>query len=269
MRLGTRRVRALLVAACCLIVPAVGAAQSPPSVPAFVPDRPDFTESSEVVGHRVVQLETGVRLEQIDQATRQISTPQMLVRVGFGSRAEVRLALDGYVAQSVRTAAGNVRVSGRSDVEVSTKVKLLAGDATWLHVAVLPFLSLPTATQGLGSAGYDSGVTVAWARELPWDVELSGNVNASSIAAEVGRTWKRELSVSAGRGLGRGWGAYWEAYGAVGDGRCECSVDAGVSLAIGANSQIDVEAGRGVSGPVPHWFIGVGFAMRRLSGNPR
>lgn len=57
-------------------------AQSSATVPELITDRPDFTESSEVVGHRVVQVETGLTFEQDDPATRQVTAPQMLVRVG-------------------------------------------------------------------------------------------------------------------------------------------------------------------------------------------
>jgi hypothetical protein len=244
----------------CLTVPAASAAQS--SVPEFVPDRPDFTESSGVVGRHVVQLEMGLRLDQFDATTRQISTPQMLVRVGLGSRVEVRLAADGYVAQTIHTPSGREHASGRSDSVVSTKVQLLSGGATGLDVALLPFISLPTASASLGSASYDPGVKVAWAHALPWGVDLSGNANATSITTDTRRAWKRELSVSAGHGLGGPWAAYGEAYGALGNGQCSCALDTGISLALGANSQIDVEAGRRISGQAPDWFVGAGFAVR-------
>src|SRR5690242_18428459 len=90
------------------------AAQTGGGVPELVTDRPDFTESSEVVGPRVVQIESGFTLEQDDASTRQMTAPQMLVRVGIGRRAELRFAGDGFVSQSLSTAAGHVRTSGRS-----------------------------------------------------------------------------------------------------------------------------------------------------------
>jgi hypothetical protein len=61
--------RGLLAGAICLTTAGVSAAQTA-EVPELVTDRPDFTESSEVVGHRVVQIETGLRLEQSDATTR-------------------------------------------------------------------------------------------------------------------------------------------------------------------------------------------------------
>ena len=75
-------------------------AQSSATVPELVTDRPDFTESSEVVGHRVVQIETGLTFEHDDPATRQVTAPQMLVRVVVGPRFELGFAGDGVISQS-------------------------------------------------------------------------------------------------------------------------------------------------------------------------
>ena len=254
----------LLAGTIYLTTAAVSAAQSSSSAPELVTDRPDFTESSEVVGHHVVQIETGLRLEKSDAATRQVSTPQVLVRVGLGSRLELRFAGDGYVSQSVQTPAGQVRTSGHSDMELGAKVKFLTADAAGLDMAVIPFVSLPTASAGFGSTGYDPGVKLTWARELPQGFGLSGNINAASVTEDAGRRWEKEVSVSLGHSLGGAWGMYWEGYGALAGGSCDCTVNTGVSRAIGENSQIDFEVGRGVSGAAQDWFVGVGFAVRRL-----
>jgi hypothetical protein len=197
--------RGLLAGAICLSTAGVGAAQTA-EVPELVTDRPDFTESSEVVGHRVVQIETGLRLEQSDATTRQVSTPQVLVRVGIGSRFELRFAGDGYISQSVQTPAGQVRSNGRSDAELGAKRKFLTADAAGLDMAVIPLLSLATASTGFGSAGYDPGVKLTWARDLPQGFGLSGNFNAASVTDDGDRVWEREVSVSLGHGLGGAWG---------------------------------------------------------------
>jgi hypothetical protein len=247
----------------CLVGGSVCLAQST-STPELVTDRPDFTESSEVVGHRVVQIETGFTFEQTDTATRQITTPQMLVRIGIGSSFELRFAGDGFVSQSVKTPLGSARTAGYSDFEVGAKLKFLAASHVGVDMAVIPFLSVPTASQGFGTTGYDPGMKLTWARDLPKDFGLSGNFNATSAAGELGRAWERELSVSLGHDLAEGWGAYWEAYGTVDGDHCVCTLNTGISRAVGANSQFDVEVGRGISDNSQDWFVGVGFALRRL-----
>ena len=243
---------------------AVCEAQSSPAVPELVTDRPDFTESSDVVGHRVVQIESGLTLEQSDATTRQVTAPQMLVRIGVGRRVELRFAGDGFVSQSVQTPAGHVRTSGRSDLELGAKVKFAEAAHAGLDLAVIPFLSLPTASDGFSSDGYDPGFKLTAARDLARGFGLSGNFNAASVTTAAGRTWAREASLSLGHGLGGPFGAYWETYGALAHGGCDCTVNTGVTMAIGGNGQVDVEVGRGVGGQAQDWFVGVGFAMRRL-----
>jgi hypothetical protein len=238
------------------------AAQS--AAPELVTDRPDFTESSEVVGSGVIQIESGLTFEQTDETANQVTAPQLLVRVGIGSRFELRFAGDGFVSQSLETPAGIERSGGHSDAEIGAKFKFFDASKVGVDMAVIPFLSLPTASDGFGTSGYDPGFKLTVARELPRGFGLSGNFNAASVTGEAGRAWEREASLSLGHGLGGAWGAYWESYGAFHDGDCDCTVNTGVTRAFGDNSQVDFEIGRGISGQAQDWFVGVGFAVRRL-----
>jgi hypothetical protein len=234
------------------------------TAPELITDRPDFTESSEVVGSGVVQIESGLTFEQTDEIAKQVTAPQLLVRVGIGPRFELRFAGDGFVSQSVETPGGVERSGGHSDAEIGAKFKLFDAAMVGFDMAVIPFLSLPTASDGFGTNGYDPGFKLTVARELVRGFGLSGNFNAASVTSQAGRAWEREASVSLGHGLGGAWGAYWETYGSFHDGDCDCTVNTGVTRALGVNGQVDVEVGRGVSGQAQDWFVGVGFAVRRL-----
>ena len=228
----------------------------------LVTDRPDFTESSEVVGHLVLQVESGFTFETIDETLRQMTVPQVLLRVGLGRRFELRFAADGLLVQSADTPDGRVRANGGSDIEIGAQLKFLDADAAGVDMTVIPFLSLPTATPGFGAEGTIPGFKLTVARDLPRGFGLSGNYNVASLPLDDERAWEQQASVSLGHGLGGPVGAYWEVYGAIGDGRCDCTVNTGVTIAAGANAQFDVEVGRGVSGDAPDWFVGAGFAIR-------
>jgi len=254
-----------LVGAILVGTVSVCAAQSGSSAPELVTDRPDFTESSEVVGHKVIQIESGLTLEKTDASLRQVTAPQVLVRVGLGSRFELRFAGDGYVSQALQGPAGTVRTGGHSDAEIGAKVKFLDASKAGVDMAVIPFMSLPTASDGFGTTGYDAGFKLTVARELPQGFGLSGNFNAANVTGELGRAWEKEASISLAHGLGGPFGAYWEGYGTVAGGHCDCTLNTGVSMALGDNGQVDFEVGRGVSGDAQDWFVGVGFAVRRLS----
>jgi hypothetical protein len=247
----------MLAAAPCL-------AQSSQPDPELITDRPDFTESSEVVGRGVIQIESGLTLEEPDASVRQVTLPQLLVRIGLGRRVELRLASDGYVSQSLDAAGGRRSRSGRADMEVGAKVKLLDADRTGFDLALIPALTLPTASESFGSNGYDPGVKLTVARDLPREFGFSANLNTASVTEGDGRVWSREASVSVSHALAGAFGAYWETYGSFDGDGCDCTLNTGVTMALGANRQVDVEIGHGVSGDARGWFVGLGFAVRRL-----
>jgi hypothetical protein len=244
--------------------PVLCAAQGAPCVPELVTDRPGFGESSAVVARGTVQLEAGLTLGQSERGHRQITAPQVLARVGFMPRVELRVATDGLVAQSVQTNAGSAHAHGRADAELGGKVKLLDSTRARVDLALLPYVSLPTASEGFGTGHYDPGVKVVAGRQLARGFGLSGTFNTVDASGDSGRAWSREVSVSLDHDLGSGVGAYGEMDGAFSGRDCGCSVDGGITVAVGANGQFDVEAGRGVHGAAPDWFLGVGFAVRRL-----
>jgi hypothetical protein len=248
------------------------AATAARDVPELVTDRPDFTESSQVVGAGVLQIESGTTFERDrDAGVRNgtLSTPQLL-RLGVSPRLEFRLASDGLLSESATFATQHQRTTGGADTEAGIKYTLTRTPLSGFDLAVIAALSLPTGADGLSSGGYDPGVKFTWAHDLPRGFGLSGNFNFASITAADNdtpgdrREFERSISLSLGHGLGDQWGAYWETYGfASGDG-CACTFNTGVTRALGRHMQVDVAVGRGLTSSAPDWFAGVGFSIRRM-----
>ncbi len=248
-------------AACLLAAHGSAAAQSASQGPPIVTDRPGFGESSEVVGHGVVQIESGLTLAQMDARQRQVTVPELLVRFGIGRRFELRIAGDGYVARADAAPGGWVWTHGHSDLELGGKLKLLDA-AHGVDLAVIPFLSLPTASPGFSTARYDPGFKVAAAHDLPRGFDLSATYNTADATSDSGRAWEREASVSLGHGVRGPVSASGEVDAQLHDGRCDCSIDASVSAAIGTDGEFDLAVGRRVGGAAQDWFVGVGFSIR-------
>lgn len=248
-------------------------AQEPP-LPELVTDRPDFTESSDVVGAGIMQLEFGSTFESegpADARDRVVTTPLALLRVGVGRRVELRFSTDGYIFDRVGSGLGQATVRGEADMEVGAKLVLRDG-ASGFGMAVIPMLSLPTGADAVSSGTVDPAVKFTWATSLPKDFGLSGNVNLSRLGDEFGRYTEHALSLSLGHGLPAGFGAYWEAYGFMpqGEGRSAAwTLNTGVTHGIGGNAQLDLEIGRGVTVAAPDWFVGVGVGIRTAALRPR
>lgn len=254
--------RRLMTGVCLLVLalPTFATAQTLDSNE-LITDRPDFTESSEVVGRGMVQLESGFALEG-DESNRAITTPTILARIGLTNRMELRVSGDGFMRtwDTARTGA----ISGHSDFELGAKVKLLAFSN--FAAAVIPMVSIPTNDPEYSTRGYDPMVKATWATTLPRDFDLSGNVNWASPSDVLGHFTQTAVSVSLGHELVGGWGAYWEGYAFTPmerNGGNGWTLNSGVTHGIGPNMQFDIEAGRGVTRAAPDWFFSFGFAIRR------
>ena len=254
----------LVLAALLLSVTAHAQSESRPDL---VTDRPDFTESSEVVGRGLFQLEAGASVEG-DGRARSLALPAALLRLGVGDRAELRLGTDGFVSQH----GAGLRASGAGDMEVGAKVRLFDQSVAGLDIAIIPAISLPTGSDSQSSGGADPSVKVTWARTLPHDLGLTGNVNVASLTEGATRFRQQAFSVSLGRALFAGWGGFVETYGFSPMARGSDAgliVDGGITRPAGANLQFDVEAGRGLTADAPDWFFGVGMAIRGRTAGAR
>lgn len=246
-------------AAWCVAVLALATAGFAQEAP-LVTDRPDFTESSEVVGRKNLQFETGFSYESEDEQGI-VTAPSSLARYGLNDRVELRLSTDGYVS----TGHGVTKADGFADLEVGAKVRLLYADKAGIDVSIIPMVSLPTGQDEISAGHPDPTVKFTWARDLPSGFGLSGNYNISSLSEGDARFTQQALSVSLGHDLPKGLGSYIEFFGfspMQRGGDAGWILDGGVSRQFAGRLQFDIEAGRGLTAAAPDWFVGFGFAIR-------
>jgi len=235
-------------------------AAAPTDIPRIVTDRPDFTESSEVVPKGGFQFESGVSYEG-EGPSRSATAPSALIRIGLGARTELRIGADGYLSEALQ----GVRTAGGSDMEIGGKVRVFNQEQIGVDLALLPSVSLPTGAEAFTSGAVDPSMKVTWARELPAGFGLTGNVNFASVSDGAGRFGQQSLSFSLGHDLVAGWGGYVEAYGfsrLERDGGRAVTFNGGMARPVGDSIQFDLEAGRGLTTGAPDWFVGFGFAIR-------
>ena len=257
---------ALAVVLAAFFLPARAAAQG--DVSDLVTDRPDFTESSAVVGRGMLQVEMGSTFESegaSDARTRTFTAPLGLVRLGIARSLELRLSGAGDIISSYGQGLGSVSVSGGSDLEIGMKWVFLDHEDKGFAMAVIPMLSLPVGSVAMSSSTYDPTVKLTWAKTLSRGFDLSGNFNVSRPTDVDGRYTEQAYSASLAHALSTNWGGYWEVYGFVPLGREDgqaWTANTGVTRSIGSSAQVDVEVGRGVTAAAPDWFVGVGVGIR-------
>lgn len=117
-----------LVALTCLLLAATLPARAGDNT--IATDRPDFVESSDVVGKGRFQLETSLAWERDRQGplkARMRSTPTLL-RIGTGENWELRFETDGALRARLDYAGTSVRERGWSDLSVGVKWHTAEGD---------------------------------------------------------------------------------------------------------------------------------------------
>jgi len=229
-------------------------------------DRPDFVESSLVVGAGRFQVETSVA-HQNDQASgfksQTLSSPTLL-RLGLGDVLETRLETDGYQRDHVD---GESAVTGWS--EIALGVKWHTSDADWLGAssAVLVHVDIPSgASEFRGKELRPSLRYVAeWAPADRWSVGVMPGViwntddagdryTAALIGATAGYAWTdtfRTFAELASEDIGGGDRA-----------PTQVRFDTGFALLLSQDVQLDAAAYAGLNRDTPDLQVALGLSIR-------
>jgi hypothetical protein len=231
-------------------------------LPRLVTDRPDFTESTAVVGAGVIQVEGGVTLDR-EGSAHHLTQPEVLLRTGLGRRMEFRFGSSGVESSREH---GSHWKSGMADATFGFKYAILDERHNRPAVAIIPILSVPTGASAFSSGHYEPTVKLAVSKDAPLGFSIGANFNVSSLSGESSRYAQRAASVTLGHALFAGFGGYWEVFAISpweqGSGTAWVG-NTGVSHAIGENVQLDVRVGKRMTSVGPNWFAGVGFAVRQ------
>lgn len=263
MTRSTRTAAPWIAAAVLLAMAATAAAQ--PATPVIVTDRPSFTNSPQVVGARMVQIEAGLAglRDGTDAGTAtRTSAPNTLVRLGMSARVEFRLEMEGWIrASSGRP--GRDAESSASDLALAAEYQIAHADGLGVDLAVIAGATLPTG--GAASSGNaDPFARLVWNRPLG-AASLGGTLNWSAPSASSERVRALDASLVLGTPLRGTWRAFWEGvvrHQDVDTDAVRWLANAGVLRAFGPNLQLDAWVGRGLNDAAPDWRFGVGLGYR-------
>mgnify|MGYP001045461233 FL=1 len=245
-----------------LIVLIVGSEPAIAQSPVLTTDRPDKTESATVVSRGLLQVETGYLFAR-DGEMNGYEVPGTLLRIGLGSRAELRIGHAGVVWKE-----GS---QGLGDSQLGAKVNLIERADGWRpEMAMLGGLSLPTGGDKYSSNGIDPSFLIAFAHELSPRLSLGYNVGArwESSAGNPERDVFTVYSMALGLGLADRLGAFFELFGdkrqrgntATSEGFI--AMDGGLTFLLTDIVQLDLYIGRGLVGQTEDVFVGTGLSFR-------
>jgi Putative MetA-pathway of phenol degradation len=240
---------------------------------AIVTDRPDFVESSDVVGRGRLQIETGFvseRHEADGLKTRTLTTPTLL-RMGVSETVELRVETDGFARSTTQDIASGTtqRERGFSDVSLGAKWHMQEGDeaqgtpgiAWLLHVDV----------DSGSSAFRGQGLRPSLRAVAEWDLPQGFSVGVMpGLVADKNADGRRFVAGILAVTVGKSWTPEWHSFIELAgqqlashrNGGSVVTLDAGLAYLVTESVQLDLAFARGLTSSSPDFQWGAGVSIR-------
>ena len=200
---ASRLPAALLLA--FLAIALTGKATAQNTAPPLCSDRPGLNTPPCVVGKGTVQVELGFADWTLDRSAERRTDSfvfgDALLRYGLTPNIELRAGWQAFLTERTRDRTSGMvdRQSGVGDVTLSAKVNLAADGSG--PIAVLPYVTLPTAGNGLGAGTWETGLLVPISIDASDTVSLLATPQIAAAADADGSGRHVAWGTSAGIGL--------------------------------------------------------------------
>jgi Putative MetA-pathway of phenol degradation len=166
------------------------------------PDRPDVTESAYTVDAGHYQLEMDFANFTYDKTggttTKMWDVGDFNFKAGLLNNVDLQLVYDDYLNVHTQDSSGKTSTqSGFGDFTTRLKINLWGDDAGTTAFALLPYITFPTGTDGLGNGAVEGGVILPLAVSLPLDFDLSLETAASYMKNDDDSGYHEEFIASA------------------------------------------------------------------------
>ena len=257
--------RFLLLFIACLATPLAHAGD------ALSTDRPDFVESSDVVGPGRLQIETGFSKERDSSSgikSRTWTTPT-LIRLGLTDSLEFRAESDGRTSHRTTDSFGPSRETGWSDASLGLKWRMREGDADegTAGIAWLAHFDLDSGSSALRGKGVRPSLRMVAEWDLPYDMSVGV---MPGIALDRRPDGHRFASGILAVTLGKAWTPAWRTYVEIAgqqlsskrNGGSVVTFDTGLAYLVNDAFQLDLSLQRGLTRESPDFAWGVGASVR-------
>jgi hypothetical protein len=237
----------------------------------IVTDRPDFVESSNVVGEGRFQIETSIAQER-NKANgfkdRTWSTPTLL-RFGVSDTLELRIETDGRmraISDNLGTGARSTE-NGYADVSLGVKWHMADENGMRPSLGVLAHVDLDSGSGQFRAPGKGGSLRLAAEWELP---------DEFSLGVMPGLAWQRNddgeryTGAIFGIVLGKGWTDRFRTFVEYSapqiakgrNGGVVTTFDVGGAYLVADTVQVDAAVSRGLNRNTPDWSWTVGLSIK-------
>lgn len=225
-------------------------------------DRPDTTESPYTVDAGHLQIEMSFVDYTREGSTDALAVTPFNIKLGLLNNVDLQAVVDPYVVQS-----NGERASGVGDSQLRLKVNLWGNDEGQTALALMPFIKLPTASDGLGNDEVEGGLIVPFAMELPdgWGLGLMAEFDAVFDEADDDYDLEFVHTATLGHDIAGRLAGYVEYIGIAstdGDSDYLALLGAGLTYALGEHVQLDAGINFGLTDAADDFNPFVGMSIR-------
>ena len=234
-------------------------------------DRPDKTESPFTVPAGRWQLEADAFTFLLDEhgtdaavtRTTGWTTAAVNLKLGITGRLDLQFILPAWNEQERKFTDGHrERDRGWSDLTIRAKLNFFGNDRGNTAMALMPFLSLPTAGGAFGSDSAEAGLIVPFAAKLGGGWNL-GTMLEGDLRREGRRpTFAGIASVTLSHDITERLGGYVEWWNEWTRPGWASTLDAGLTFRVTPNVQLDAGANIGLTRSVDDLVVFVGISVR-------
>jgi hypothetical protein len=232
----------------------------------IVTDRPDFVESSNVVGRGRFQIETSVLAERdkTDGVRARTYSMPTLLRYGVGDVLELRLETDG---RTVQHANGEGTSAGYADTALGVKWHVQDEAPGRPSVGVLLHADLDSGSRAWRGQGVRPSLRVAAEWELPGDLSLGVMPGIGRERTDDGKRYGYGiLGVVLGKELTPTWRAFVEVaapqIARSANGGTVATFDTGMAWLLSDRCQLDTMLALGLNRRTPDAALTVGLSFK-------
>lgn len=224
----------------------------------LITDRPDQSESAVAVSRGALQIETGFTFEKLveDNAeAKNYSIAGTLLRYGVIENIELRLG-SAYLITKTQNS-----VSGLGDFLAGAKINFLKEDIQLFNFGILAHALLPLGNSVFNPDKVEPEIIAAFSKSISDYFSASVNFGGSwnSIIDETFLIYSSAIGLAVNDDLS----AFIEVYGNVFSSYKPIhNFDGGFTYLLSEDFQLDVSAGKGISGIDSFWFLAGGFSIR-------
>lgn len=247
------------------------------NVPEISTDRPDQSESPDVVPLKHTQFEAGFSFERLEPTPQNslykysldiYATPDLLVRYGLNNGMELRFGTSLTTSTSAVEISGLGKFSGSETdfgpIMIGGKFKLGEEGEFFPATSLLFEAEMPALTIKNSSSYFNPSVKLCFSNAMSSTADLSYNLGIN-IDNENSTVVTGLYTLSVGLSLTDRIGMYGEIYGFLPFERNSESshyLDAGFTYLVKNNLQLDLSGGYGLQKNITDYYIAAGVSFR-------